>query len=71
MNKARRVPKGGIALRGSSEDDRFTTLDAVIALNGVCIALDAAGGTDDPNSVHQLSTAAKILSSIVYDRIDL
>lgn len=67
-----RRPDKFLRLRESNESDGFTTLDLVNGLNGVCIALDeSAGGTHDSDSVHRLSMAAKILSTMVADRVEI
>jgi len=53
------------------ESDGFTTLDLVNGLQAVCVALDeCAGGTHDTDFVSRLAMAAKILSTMVADRVE-
>lgn len=55
------------------DDDRFGTLDVINGLRGVCCALDRAAVTDgcqDIDLVSDLSMAAKVLSSLLGNRVD-
>lgn len=66
-----RKPKAGLLLFESGEFDGFTTQDVVNALHGVCSALDllAVSYTGHYETVGELSTAAKVLSSLVQTRV--
>jgi hypothetical protein len=65
-------PKQGLLLRDSDDGDGFTTLDLVNGLQAVCVAIDAsAGGTHDTDFVHRLAMAAKILSTMLADRVEI
>lgn len=69
--RARRAPKQGLFLRDAEESDGFTALDLVNGLNGVCIALDAMAGEADKDLTARLAMAAKILSILLADRVEL
>jgi hypothetical protein len=66
-----RRPKKGLLLRGSDDGDGFTTLDLVNGLHAVCEALDGSAGTADTDFVCGLAMAAKVLSSMVADRVEI
>lgn len=55
----------------SSDSDGFTTLDLVNGLQGVCYALDQIAGESDAELIHRLSMAAKILSTMLADRVEI
>lgn len=69
--RARRAPKHGLRLRDSEESDGFTALDLVNGLNGVCVALDAMAGEATPDLTQRMVMAAKILSILLADRVEL
>jgi hypothetical protein len=63
-------PKIGLQLRESDDEGEFTTMDVLAGLCGVCQALDeVAGNCDDANVTHRLSIAAKVLCSILDERV--
>jgi hypothetical protein len=66
-----RRPKKGLLLRDSDDTDGFTTLDLVNGLQAVCEALDGSAGTADTDFVCGLAMAAKVLSSMVADRVEI
>jgi hypothetical protein len=66
----RRKPKG-LLLRDCDASDGFTTLDLVAGTAGVCQALDHLAGEGDTDLIHRLSMAAKILSTMVSDRVEI
>jgi hypothetical protein len=70
---ASRKEKGALLLRASHENEGFTTLDLVAGLHGVCEALDDQVGTCslDFGAVQRLSMAARVLSSMVNDRVEI
>jgi hypothetical protein len=65
--------KGAVLLRASDENEAFTTLDLVAGLHGVCEALDDQVGTAslDLRAIQRLSMAARVLSSMVNDRVEI
>jgi hypothetical protein len=66
------APRGAVVLAASGDMDDFTTMDLVVGLHGICQALDDQVGTEtlDRDGVHRLSIAAKVLSSIVMQRME-
>ena len=64
---------GTILLRASAENESFSTLDVVAGLHGVCETLDdtVGSGSMDQNTIQRLSMAARVLSSIVNDRVEI
>lgn len=69
MAKRAQKPKP-LVLRGSSESDGFTTLDALSGLHGVCTALDELfSDRADINHAHNLVMAANVLSTILINRV--
>ena len=63
----------GVRLRDSDEFDGYSTRDVINGLHGVCCTLDEAIGSQscrDINYLADLSMAAKVLSSIVANRVD-
>lgn len=70
----RRKKKSGLRLCDSDEYDGYSTLDVVNGLHGVCCAIDAeaaSNGCRDVDYVANLSMAAKVLSSILANRVDV
>jgi hypothetical protein len=71
--RPRRVaPKIGLKLSESQEGADFSSLDVVNALHGVCVALDDCVVNQaffDRNHTCHLAMAAKVLSSIVQERL--
>jgi len=65
--------EGTILLRASAEGESFSTLDVVAGLHGVCEALDDTVGTGcmARNTIQRLSMAARVLSSILNDRVEI
>lgn len=55
------------------DDDGFSTLDCINGLRGVCTALDelvVTQDTGDNNLIADLCQAAKVLSSLLGDRVE-
>ena len=68
---AKRKTKG-LQLRDTNEDAGYTTLDVVTALRGVCVAADTlVTCTSDIDLATQLNMASKILSSTLYDLVEV
>jgi hypothetical protein len=68
--KAKATP--GLLLRDTNEDADYTTLDVVTALRGVCVAADTlVTAESDIDVAQQLNMASKILSSILYDLVEV
>ena len=63
-------PREGLLLRDSNDGEGFSTLDLVYGLQGVCVAIDASS-RHDTDFVHRLSMAAKILSTMLADRVEI
>jgi hypothetical protein len=69
--RVRRVKRRGLLLAESDEFDGFSALDLVSGLHGVCTALDELDGSERSlDQYAELSTAAKILSSIVQNQVE-
>jgi hypothetical protein len=67
------VAKIGLHL-SELECDEFSSVDLVNGLHGVCVALDEVivdGAAHDLNHACHLAMAAKVLSSLVQDRLVL
>jgi hypothetical protein len=63
-----------LKLTRSKEGEGFTTLDAVNGLQGVCRAIDMAAvddGCRDIEFVGRLAQAAKVLSDMVAERVEV
>jgi hypothetical protein len=66
------VQRRGLLLVESGEFDGYSTLDLVNGLHGVCNALDQLeGSAQSLDQVAELSMAAKVLSSILQNRVEL
>jgi hypothetical protein len=69
--RVRRAKRRGLLLAESDEFDGFSALDLVTGLHGVCTALDQLAGSEQSlDQFAELSSAAKILSSIVQNRVE-
>jgi hypothetical protein len=70
-----RPPKrNGLHLSASDDGEGFGTLDVVNGLHGVCLALDAEAAShscSDINYVADLAMAARVLSSILQNRVEI
>ncbi len=61
----------GLLLRASEDSEGFTTTDLINGLHGVCVALDdAIVNRFDGNNAQYLAQAAKVLSTMVRDRVE-
>jgi hypothetical protein len=67
---SKRAKKNGLLLRASGEQDGFSTLDLLSGTSGVCEAIDQLAGEYDPDLIHRLGMAAKILSGMLRARVE-
>lgn len=68
--RSRRALKPGVCLSESGEYDRFTTMDVLDSLQGVCVALDhSIASQSDIDRVGGLARAAMVLSTILQNRV--
>lgn len=64
-----RRPPAGVRLSESGEFDGFMTIDVLNGLHGVCLALDLVTDASDFDQ-GELATAARVLASILQNRVD-
>jgi hypothetical protein len=70
--RQRRPKINGLLLSESDEFDGYSTLDVVNGLHGVCLALDQLPGSEDSIIQYgELGMAAKILSAILANRVEI
>jgi hypothetical protein len=67
--RTRRAKPTGLLLAESEEGDGFSTLDVLNALYGICVALDTGHFERDINVNGNMQTAAKILATILANRV--
>jgi hypothetical protein len=65
----RRAPRtAGQVLLRQADGEGFQTNDVINGLHGICEVLDERADDLDISVIHELSTAAKVLSSILQNR---
>jgi len=71
-SRARRAKKTGLLLRESDKNEGFSTLEVLSGLHAVCLALEEIEPCDsaDLRRYSELSVAAKVLSTILSNRVD-